>query len=254
LITTSIHLFITIQTNYTEGDIIMVAPLVSAATSLVGGGGSGAGTITETVNLIGGVVTGLTDFITTAIPTKLDKMRKQRIQELQSQFEAGTLGLTPSQLQEIETLGGGGIQATQKEFFQRQADITRSLQSSPAQLALASQAQAEGLRRQESELQRAIFAAERQAEQAQLGELAGLKAEQRARNKEIANAASSFLTLGLATGGKAASQAEQRQQTFGTSVQPLGGITTIAQTTLTPEQLSKLSPEAIEELRAMGAL
>ena len=81
----------------------MAGPVISAATGVVSGltggsgGGSGAGMIGETVNLVGGVVSGLTDFIATAVPTKLDKMRKQRIQELQAQFEAGTLN-TPYSL------------------------------------------------------------------------------------------------------------------------------------------------------------
>lgn len=240
----------------------MVAPVLGAATGVISGltggsgGGSGAGMIGETVNLVGGVVSGLTDFITTAVPTKLDKMRKQRIQELQAQFEAGTLGLTAAQLQEIEVLGAGGIQATQKEFFQRQADLMRGMDTAPSTLVLQSQAQAEALRRQESELQRQIFTAERQAEQAQLQELSGLKAEQRARNKEIGEAAKSFLSLGLATGGKAATQAEQRQQTFGTSVQPLAGGTPTMTAALTQAEIDALglSPEQIAQLKAMGRL
>lgn len=239
----------------------MAGPVISAATGVVSGltggsgGGSGAGMIGETVNLVGGVVTGLFDFISTAIPTQLDKQRKSRIKELQAQFEAGTLGLTPSQQQEIETLGAGGIQATQKEFFQRQADLMRGTETAPSTLVLQSQAQAEALRRQESELQRQLLAAERQAEQAQLQELAGLKAEQRARNKEIAQAASNFLSLGLATGGKAATQAEQRQQTFGTSVQPLAGSTP-ATSALTQAEIDALglTPEQLMVLRQKGLL
>ena len=236
----------------------MVAPLVGAVAGEVAteasGGGSGGGIVSETVNLIGGAVTGLFDFIATAIPTKLDKMRKQRIKELQAQFEAGTLGLTPSQQQEIETLGAGGIQATQKEFFQRQADIMRGTGGGVAQLALASQAQAEGLRRQESELQKSLFAAERQAEQAQLGELSGLKAEQRARNKEIQQAASNFLSLGLATGAKGADIAEQRRQTFGTEVQPLAGAEIKTPLSEAEIQALGLTDEQIKYLKSKGLM
>lgn len=235
----------------------MAAPLVTAAVGeLAGeatGSGSGGGMVSETVNLVSGVITGLADFIATAIPTRLDTMRKQRIKELQASFEAGNLGLTTSQQQEIETLGAGGIQATQKEFFQRQADISRVGPTSPTGLALAAQAQAEGLRRQESELQRALLAAERGAEAAQLAELQTLKAEQRARNEEIKGAATKFLSLGLATGAKAADIGEARRQTFGTSVTPTGsppgsvGITEaeIAALGLTPEQVSYLKSKGL---------
>jgi len=236
----------------------MALPIVGAAASTVAteatGGGSGEGMTGEIVNLVGGAVTGLFDFIATAIPTKLDKMRKARIKELQAQFEAGTLGLTPSQLQEIETLGAGGIQATQKEFFQRQADIMRGTSGGVAQLALASQAQAEGLRRQESELQKQLFAAERQAEQAQLGELSGLKEEQRQRNKEIRDSAIKFLTLGLASGAKGVDIAEQRRQTFGTSVQPMAGVEIKQPLSEAEITALGLTPEQIEYLKNKGLM
>jgi hypothetical protein len=223
----------------------MVAPLVGAATGVVSGvlggvSGTGGSHTGEILNLVGGVVSGLTDFLSVAIPTKLDKMRKERIRELQGRFESGTLGLTPSQLEEIQVLGAGGIQASQKEFFQRQADIGRTGEagSSPATLVLQQQAQAEALRRQESELARATLAAERQAERAQLGELAGLKEEQRQRNKEIGEAAKSFLSLGLMAGSEAGTQAEERKQMFGTG------------TTITPSreaELKALMPELTDE-------
>jgi hypothetical protein len=224
----------------------MVAPVISAATGVVsgvlgGGSGTGGSQTGEILNLVGGVVSGLTDFLSVAIPTKLDRMRKERIRELQGRFESGTLGLTPSQLEEIQTLGAGGIQASQKEFFQRQADIGRTGEagSSPATLVLQQQAQAEALRRQESELARATLAAERQAERAQLGELAGLKEEQRQRTKEIGEAAKSFLSLGLMAGSEAGTQAEQRKQMLGTA------------TTITPSnraaELKALMPELTDE-------
>jgi len=224
----------------------MPGPAIGAATGVVSGvlggsSGTGGSQTGEIINLVGGVVSGLTDFLSVAIPTKLDKMRKERIRELQGRFEAGTLGLTPSQLEEIQVLGAGGIQASQKEFFQRQADLGRTGEaaSSPATLVLQQQAQAEALRRQESELARATLAAERQAEKAQLGELAGLKEEQRQRNKEIGEAAKSFLSLGLLGASEGATQAEQRRQMLGTG------------TTITPSnraaELKALMPELTDE-------
>jgi hypothetical protein len=236
----------------------MVAPLVGAATGVVsgvlgGGSGTGGSQTGEIINLVGGVVSGLTDFLSVAIPTKLDKMRKERIRELQGRFEAGTLGLSPSQLEEIQVLGAGGIQASQKEFFQRQADLGRTGQaaSSPATLVLQQQAQAEALRRQESELARATLAAERQAEKAQLGELAGLKEEQRQRNKEIGEAAKSFLSLGMLGASEGATQAEQRRQMLGTGTTITAAPEAAALNVRTPEQraaeIKVLLPEISDE-------
>jgi len=202
----------------------MVPIAAAAASSALGstgststsGGSSGGGYIGETVNLVGGILNGLTDFIVTAIPTKLDKQRKQRIKELTELKSAGELGLTPSQLQEIQVLSQGGIQSAQKEFYQRQADTLRTWDStSPGMFQVGQVAQDESIRRQQSELDRQILAADRQREQEQLKEVEQLKADQRARNKQIGESAKSFVTLGLMSGSQAATQAEDRQQTFG---------------------------------------
>ena len=170
----------------------------------------------ETVNLVAGVLNGLTDFISTAIPTKLDKQRKARIKELTERKSAGELGLTPAQLQELQVLSMGGVQAAEKEFYSRQADALRTAQSTtPGQFQIGQVAQAESLRRQRSELDRQILAADRQRESEQLQELEQLKADQRARNKQIGESAKSFVTLGLMSGSQAATQQEQRQQVLG---------------------------------------
>jgi len=190
----------------------------NAGTTSTSGGGSGGGTsmIGETVNLVSGILNGLTDFISTAIPTKLDKQRKARIQELTERKSAGELGLTPSQLQEIQVLSQGGLQAVQKEFYQRQADTLRTAPStSPGMFQIGQVAQDESLRRQQSELDRQILAADRARETEQLQELTQLKADQRARNKQIAESAKNFIGLGLMGTSQAATQAEQRQSTFG---------------------------------------
>lgn len=228
----------------------MVAPLIAAAGSVVGstvgGGSSGGGGISEYTQLIGGVLNGLTDFIATAIPTKYDKARKKRIQELTGMKSTGELGLTPSQLQEIETLGAGGIQATQKEFYQRSADTQRTSETqSPNQLAIAQAAQAESLRRQQSEMDRQILASDRQREAEQLSELGTLNAEQRARNKQIAESAKSFMTLGLMSGSKAVDVGERNKQ--------LLGNTTTAPAVATPTgSPADMWESRANELRALG--
>ncbi len=202
----------------------MAVPIIAAATSLLGssgssstsGGSGGGGYISETVNLVGGVLNGLTDFISEVIPTRLDKQRKKRIGELEARKNEGSLGLTPSQLQEIQMLSQGGIAAQQKEFYQRQADINRTqAATSPGMYQIGQVAQDESLRRQQSEIDRQILAADRQREQEQLQELDQLRADERARNKRIGESAKSFASLGLMAGSQAATQAEDRQRTFG---------------------------------------
>ena len=91
------------------------------------------------------------------------------------------------------------------------------------------------------------MAAERQAERAQLGELAGLKEEQRQRQKEIGEAAKQFMSLGLMAGSEAGTQAEQRKQMLGTA------------TTFTPSKEAELralypdlSDEEIKKMLAIG--
>ncbi len=188
----------------------MVAPLVGAATSAVGNA-------SEYTAIVGNVLNGLFDMILTAVPTAYDKARKVRMKDLTARRDAGELGLTESQLQEIEMLGAGGIQAAQKEFFNRQADILRTSEpNSASSLQLGQQAAAEALRKQRSELQREVLSTERQAEGQQLQELAQLKAEQKQRDAEIKKSVGNFMSLGLVSGQKAVETSERNKQLLGT--------------------------------------
>lgn len=182
----------------------MVAPLITAATTAVGGSSGSGGGISQYTEIAGGILNGLFDMIITAVPTKYDKARKKRIGELTDRKESGDLGMTESQLQEIQTLAQAGIQSAQKEFFNRQSDVLRTAEpQSATALAIQQQAAREALRTQQSELNKEILQTERKTEADQLNELNALNAEQRARNEQIKKSVGSFLSLGLAGGAKA---------------------------------------------------
>jgi len=182
----------------------LVAPVVAAATTAVGGGSGSGGGISQYTEIAGSILNGLFDMIITAVPTKYDKARKKRIGELTDRKESGDLGMTDSQLQEIQTLAQAGIQSAQKEFFSRQSDILRTAEpQSATALAIQQQAAREALRTQQSELNKEILQTERKTEVDQLNELNTLNAEQRARNEQIKKSVGSFLSLGLAGGAKA---------------------------------------------------
>jgi len=175
------------------------------------------GAYAEAAQIIGGILSATTDAIITLAPTKYDKARKKRINTLQDMMESGQLGMTESQLDEIQNISQLGTAAAEKEFYGRQADVLRTAETTPQAVRLGQQAAQEALRAQRSELNRQVLAAERQAELQQIAELQALQEEQRAREEEKKAAVAKFLSAGLISTGKAVEASERNKQLLGTN-------------------------------------